>query len=98
MPARQTLLLQPDRPLRLDAARHARLCVESGTVWITAGGVAGDLFLAAGESYRVPKEGMVLVEAVRGEAGVRLLGSTRRLGAALGEWWRGALPGVIARQ
>ena len=53
MSARETLLLYPDRPLRLDAARHAELCVESGMVWITASGVAGDLFLAAGERYRV---------------------------------------------
>jgi hypothetical protein len=78
MPARETLLLQPNRPLRLDAARHAELHVESGTVWITGGGAAGDLFVSAGESYRVPKEGRVLVEAVRAAAGVRLERAERR--------------------
>lgn len=72
MSARLSLLLQPNRPLRLDAARHAQLRVESGIVWITASGAAGDLFLAAGASYRVPRAGMVLVEALRGKASVCL--------------------------
>jgi hypothetical protein len=72
MSARETLLLHPDRPLRLDAARHVELRVESGIVWITSDLVAGDLFLAAGERYRVPRAGRVLVEALRGTAGVRL--------------------------
>lgn len=72
MPARTSLLLQPNQPRRLDAARNAELRVESGIVWITASGAAGDLFLAAGASYRVPRAGMVLVEAVRGPASVRL--------------------------
>ncbi|MDP2825667.1 MAG: DUF2917 domain-containing protein [Sulfuritalea sp.] len=94
MPTRETLLLHPDRPLRLDAARHAELRVESGTVWITASGAAGDLFLAAGESYRVPREGRVLVEAVRGAAGVRLLGCGQISVTALLERWRGLLTGL----
>ena len=96
MPARETLLLQPDRPLRLDAARHAELRVESGTVWITASGVAGDLFLSVGESYRVPREGKVLVEAVRGTAGVRLETNSRRLISVLFESCREMLPKGMA--
>ena len=64
MSAHETLQLQPNRPLRLDAARHAELRVDSGTVWITASGMAGDLFLSAGQSYCVPGEGLALVEAV----------------------------------
>ncbi|MCX7149702.1 MAG: DUF2917 domain-containing protein [Rhodocyclales bacterium] len=96
MPTRETLLLHPDRPLRLDAARHAELRVESGTVWITASGVAGDLFLSAGESYRVPCEGKVLVEAVRGAAAVRLERKTRRLISVLFESCRVMLPKGMA--
>jgi Protein of unknown function (DUF2917) len=96
MPARETLLLHPDRPLRLDAARHAELCVETGTVWITASGAAGDLFLVAGESYRVPKGGMVLVEAVRGAAGVRLERNKRRLISVLFEICREMPPKGMA--
>ena len=93
---RETLLLFPDRPLRLDAARHAELCVETGTVWITVSGMAGDLFLAAGERYRVPQDGMVLVEAVRGTAAARLEGSRRRLIPILVESLRVLLPKGMA--
>ena len=92
MSARETLLLHPDRPLRLDAARHAELRVKTGTVWITASGAAGDLFLAAGERYRVPQEGVVLVEAVRGTAGVRLVTCRRRWISVLVEICRAMLP------
>lgn len=92
MPARETLLLHPDRPLRLDAARHAELCVESGIVWITSDVAAGDLFLAAGERYLVPRDGMVLVEAVRGAAGVSLARCRRRWIPALIESCRAMLP------
>lgn len=91
------LLLQPDKPLRLDVARHAELHVDSGTVWITATGAAGDLFLSAGASYRVPREGRVLVEAVRGAAGVRLVRCQQRFRAGQGEWWHGLLPRTISR-
>ena len=96
MPARETLLLHPDRPLRLDAARHAELYVESGTVWITASGVADDLFLAGGERYRVPKDGVVLVEALRGMAEVRLATCRRRWILALVESCRAMLPKRLA--
>ena len=96
MSARVCLLLQPNRPLRLDAARHAELCVESGTVWITVSGAAGDLFLAAGESYQVPTQGRVLVEAVRGAAAVSLDHSKRRPISALLESCRAMLPKGMA--
>ena len=92
MPARETLLLHPQRPLRLDAARHAELHVESGTVWITDGGAAGDMFLSAGASYRVPREGRAVVEAVRGVAGVRLSASCPGALAMLADFCRRSLP------
>lgn len=97
MPARLSLLLQPNRPLRLDDARHAELRVDSGIVWITAGGEAGDLFLAAGQSYRLPRRGRVLVEAVRGLASVRLLAPRSALPAALAHCWQALLPRIMAR-
>ncbi|MBK7017691.1 MAG: DUF2917 domain-containing protein [Sulfuritalea sp.] len=78
MPTAQTLLLHPDRPLCLDAARGAELRVDAGIVWITVGGVAGDVFLAAGECYRVPGKGRVLAEAMRATASVRLESAARR--------------------
>lgn len=96
MSDREYLLLPPNRPMRLDAARHGELRVESGVVWITASGAAGDLFLAAGERYRVPCAGRVLVEAVRGMAGVRLSASRPDARAALGDFCRRLLPKGIA--
>lgn len=98
MDAEEQLMLQPDRPLRVDAQRHRELRVESGTVWITAGGAAGDLFLSAGESYRVPRKARVLVEAVRGMARVRLLAPRPHLATMLVQWGRALLPGAIARR
>lgn len=97
MPARETLLLRPDRPLRLHAVRHAELRVESGIVWITAAGAAGDVFLVAGETYRVPRDGMALVEAVRGVAGVSLVQCRRRLLATAMVRLRRLLPKTIAQ-
>lgn len=96
MPARETLLLHPDRPLRLDAARHVELHVETGIVWITSGGAAGDLFLAAGESYRAPHDGRVLAEAVRGTAAVRLETNKRHPVSVLVESLREMLPDGLA--
>lgn len=97
MHADEQLLLQPDRPLRVDAQRHRELRVESGTVWITAGGAAGDLFLAAGESYRVPRRGSVLIEAVRGTAEVSLVQGRRRSMTAAMARLRCLLPGAVAQ-
>jgi hypothetical protein len=79
------LHLHPDRPLRLDPARHSELRVVAGIVWITASGESGDRFLGPGESYRLPPSGMVLAEAVRGCALARLLpaASARRTTLAL---------------
>lgn len=93
----ETLLLHPDRPARLDAGHHAELRVESGIVWITVGGVAGDQFLAAGERYCLPRRGRVLVEALRGQASVRLLASQPPLPALLARWRRALLPRAMAR-
>ena len=77
MPADEQLLLHPDRPLRLDAARHAELRVDAGIVWI-AGGDAGDVFLSAGGRYRVPRRGRALAEALRGVATISLVPRRRR--------------------
>jgi hypothetical protein len=71
MPASQTLQLFPDQPQRLDAAHGTELYVGSGIVWITADD-AGDMFFSAGERCRLPTAGIVLAEALRGEATVRL--------------------------
>lgn len=97
MPDYQQLLLQPNRPLRLDAARHVELRVDCGMVWITASGVAGDVFLSAGAGYRLPRGGKTLVEAVRGPAGVSLSAPQPRLLALLVEHCRNPLPRAFTR-
>lgn len=96
MSARVSLLLQPNRPMRLDDAQDAELRVEFGIVWITASGAAGDLFLSAGESYRVPRAGRVLAEAVRGNASLKLMKGKRRSLSALVERCREMLPKGMA--
>jgi hypothetical protein len=57
---------------------------------------AGDLFLAAGERYRVPQDGVVLVEALRGMAEVRLVACRRRWIPDLLESCRAMLPKGLA--
>ena len=96
MSARETLLLQPDRPLRLHAARQLELHVEAGIVWITSAPAMGDLFLVAGDSYRAPGAKVVLVEAVRGPAVVRLESEQRSPVSALVESLRKMLPQGLA--
>ena len=98
MPAHVSQLLQPNRPQCLDAAHHAELLVESGTVWITVSGAAEDLFLSAGESYRVPRVGKVVVQAVRGAARVRVSRGERFPLAAVARRWFAALPRVVVQR
>lgn len=89
MPA-DALTLHPDRPLRLDPARHAELRVLAGIVWITAGSDdTGDRFLGTGERYAVPRAGLALAEAVRGDARVEL-----RPAPCRAERWRLRWPGA----
>ena len=72
MPTRNQLVLQENRPRVLNGAGGAELRTVSGIVWITETGAAEDVFLCAGESRRIRRTGLVVVEAVRGEARVEL--------------------------
>jgi hypothetical protein len=67
------LRLQNRDFLRLRGARGVALEVVDGRVWITEDGHQGDRFLAAGGSYRVCGDGLVLVEAERDETDLRVL-------------------------
>jgi len=60
---RETLTLNPGEPLRLTRARGREIACESGWVWITAPGEPSDIFLHAGQRWKVPVNGLVLVEA-----------------------------------
>ncbi|SRR5258706_10957514 len=49
--------------VRMRGARGAAIEVLDGRVWITEDGRGGDLFLGAGNSYRVAGQGLVVVGA-----------------------------------
>lgn len=56
------------RLLSLRGARGSSLRVCAGMVWITAEDCEDDVFLAAGESWEIACDGLVLVEAHRPRA------------------------------
>lgn len=69
--AAATLSLSAGRPLRLTGARDRHIVVVAGTVWITACGLADDVFLDAGGRFRITTHQLVLVEAI-GSAKIRI--------------------------
>ncbi len=62
------LPLEPDAPVVVTHARGLELRALTGIVWITEAGEACDVFLRAGESYRIRGQGLVVLEAVRDTA------------------------------
>ena len=57
--------LKNDKLLRIENGRGAVVRVERGTVWLTQGGIK-DVFLKAGESCRIERNGLTLVSTLRG--------------------------------
>jgi len=49
---------------RLENARGMRLCVESGSVWVTHEGSRDDVLLNAGETFRVDRDGSTVISAL----------------------------------
>jgi hypothetical protein len=76
------VVLRENRPLRLAGARGRRILCTAGCAWITAPGVADDIFLHGGEAWVVAGDGLVLVEAV-GSAAVAI-GMDRNAKSVLG--------------
>ena len=72
MPTRNHLVLQENHPRAFNNAGGAELRAVSGIVWITQTDAADDVFLHAGESHRILRQGRVVVEAVRGDASIEL--------------------------
>lgn len=62
------LPLEPDAPVVLTHARGLELRALAGIIWITEAGEAGDVFLRAGDAYRIRGQGLVVLEAVRDTA------------------------------
>ncbi len=69
--------------LKLEAARGALVRCMEGLVWITQDGDRSDHFVAAGDTFRVDRDGLVLVQAAR--AARVAIESPRD--EAPGRWW-----------
>ena len=58
------VVLHADRPLRLSNARGRRIRCTAGCVWLTAPGLAADVFLHVDDTWEIGTDGLVLIEAV----------------------------------
>jgi hypothetical protein len=58
------ITLRPNRLLRLRDGRDVLIGVDTGTVWLTQDGDVRDIILHAGESFRVDRDGTVLLQAL----------------------------------
>ena len=65
------LCLRHGMPLRLVRAAGLRIDCLAGNIWITVAGEAADIFLMAGDSYRITGQGLALIESI-GNGQVRL--------------------------
>lgn len=65
------LCLRHGDPLRLVRAAGLRIECLAGEIWITVAGEAADIFLMAGDSYRIAGQGLALIESI-GDGRVRL--------------------------
>lgn len=84
----QRIDLTSGRLWRCADARGCDLVAERGRVWITVEGVSDDIFLMPGESYRVPRHGVLLAEAVDAEgASLTLTSPLWRRWDAYRWWW-----------
>ncbi len=52
--------------LRVENARDMRVQVEQGTLWITQEGDTNDVVLERGESFRLDRDGVALLDACGG--------------------------------
>lgn len=65
------LYLFDNQPIRLVKAAGSIVHCRAGHLWITVAGVAGDTHLKAGEFYRIPGNGLALIESI-GDGRMRL--------------------------
>ncbi len=57
--------ITPKKVVRIKDGRGMRLRVEAGAVWITEGGSLDDVFLTAGESYSIQRDGITLISTIK---------------------------------
>jgi hypothetical protein len=68
--------LQDNQPVRLSGASGLHVVCTAGIIWITVNGEVEDIFLTAGERYRVSSNALTLIESI-GSGKVRLLQARR---------------------
>ena len=83
------LALKQRDTLTLEAARGALVRCLEGLVWITQDGDRADYIVAAGDSFRVDRDGSVIVQATRP---ARVAIESPREDAS-GHWWTPVLRG-----
>ena len=54
-----------DEVVRIQDGRGLLLCVKSGSAWVTQAGSIKDVFIGAGETFRLERDGRTLVSRVR---------------------------------
>lgn len=71
------LCLYDNTPIRVSEANGLVVHCLAGTLWITVNGVADDIYLLSGQSYRIPGNGLTLIESI-GNGRARLEISAQR--------------------
>ena len=82
------IVLRQSHPIRLKNAAGTRVRCLRGTIWITVASEADDVFLGAGQSYLIRRNGLSLVERI-GNSSVQL--EKLRPGGKLGGWFNGLI-------
>ena len=78
--------LLKNQPQRLIRARGAMVTAIRGRLWITVEGHAGDILLRPGQRWTIPLDGLTLIEAIGGEACVRIEAPRSVVGERLAAW------------
>jgi len=79
---------------RIENRRGSLLRVETGSVWVTQQKSTGDVFLHAGKSFRIERDGVTLVSTCNGARFALVtiepaIAVTRTLGERFWDFWAG---------
>ena len=80
-----------DEVVRIQDGRGLLLTVKHGSAWVTQAGSIKDVFIGAGESFRLELDGCTLVSAARSASTV-VVTLTRPARSGLQQGWSGAIP------
>jgi len=86
--ALSSLYINPRQPARIKNARGLRLRVEAGSIWVTQHGCFDDIYVRAGDSYCIERDGLTLISAVNAPFALVTLDPSIPLRPSLSErWW-----------